>query len=117
MAGVTVAQRMTAEEFLARPFEEELRGQELVDGEVVVSEPTPLHNVVQGRLFVALSNWIAGGRTSGQVFIPLDVQLDDLNVFAPDIPWYSASNAVDVHSQPPCPLPDLAIEVRSPSTF
>lgn len=117
MTTVPVAQRMTAEEFLARPFEEGLRGQELIEGEIVVSEATPLHNAVQGRLFVALSNWITAGEGRGQVFIPLDVRLDDLNVFAPDISWYSAANPIDLHSQPPCPLPDLAIEVRSPSTW
>ena len=54
MTAVPVAQRMTAEEFLARPFEEGLRGQELVEGEIVVSEATAVHNVVQGSLFFAL---------------------------------------------------------------
>ena len=117
MTVVHVAERMTAEEFLARPFEEGLRGQELVEGEIVVSEATALHNVVQKNLVVALEMWVRGGERRGQVFIPLDVKLDDLNVFAPDISWYAASNPVDVHAQPPYPVPDLAIEVRSPSTW
>ncbi|MGI8946204.1 MAG: Uma2 family endonuclease [Thermoleophilaceae bacterium] len=117
MATVPVAQSMTAEEFLARPFEEGLRGQELVQGEIVVSEATPMHNAVQIRLVLALGNWIAAGQGRGQVFIPLDVKLDDTNVFAPDISWYSTSNPVDLGSRPPSPMPDLAIEVRSPSTW
>ncbi|MGI8945263.1 MAG: Uma2 family endonuclease [Thermoleophilaceae bacterium] len=117
MAAVHVAQRMTAEEFLARPFEEGLRRQELVDGEIVVGEPTPRHNSVQKDLLFALESWIRGGEGRGQVFIPLDVKLDDLNVFAPDISWYRASNPVDLDSKPPSPLPDLAVEVRSPSTW
>jgi hypothetical protein len=54
MAGVTVAQRMTAEEFLAQPSGEGPRWQELIDGEVVVSQPTPLHNAVQTRLVIAV---------------------------------------------------------------
>ena len=37
------------------------------------------------------------------------MKLDDLNVFAPDISFYAASHAIDVHAQPPYPLPDLAI--------
>ncbi len=117
MTAVPVAQRMTADEFLARPFEEGPRWQELVDGEIVVSQPTARHNRVQGNLFAALHIWARGGEARGQVFIPLDVKLDDLNVFAPDISWYGASNPVDEDAQPPYPLPDLAIEVRSPSTW
>ena len=117
MTAMPVAQPMTAEEFLARPFGEGPRWQELIEGEVVVNEPTPLHNVVQKNLVVALELWVRGAERRGQVFIPLDVRLDELNVFAPDVLWYSAANAVDVHRQPPCPLPDLAIEVRSPSTW
>ncbi len=117
MMTVPVAQRMTADEFLAQPFGEGPRWQELVGGEVVVNEPTALHNVVQGRLFLALGNWIAEGERRGQVFVPLDVRLDDANVYAPDISWYSAANAVDPHAQPPYPLPDLAVEVRSTSTW
>ena len=118
MTAVPVAQQhMTADEFLAQPLGEGPRWQELVEGEVVVNEPTARHNLAQGNLFAALHTWtrIRAGR--GQVFIPLDVRLDDLNVFAPDISWYSASNPVESDAQPPYPRPDLAIEVRSPSTW
>jgi len=59
MTTVSVAQRMTADQLLARPFEEGQRWQELIDGEIVVSRPTALHNAVQGKLFVALNNWIS----------------------------------------------------------
>ena len=117
MTAVPVAQRMTAKEYLARPFEESQRGQELIDGEIVVGEATTRHNRVQGNLFFALKSWIADGEGRGQAFIPLDVKLDHLNVFAPDVSWYSASNPVDEDSQPPYPPPDIAIEVRSPSTW
>lgn len=41
MEAVPVKERMTADEYLARPFEEGLRRQELVDGEVVVSAARP----------------------------------------------------------------------------
>lgn len=117
MAAVPVQQRMTADEFLEQPFGEGPRRQELVEGEVVVNEPTALHNVVQTRLVVSLSKWIEDGERRGQVFIPLDVRLDDLNVFAPYISWYSSSNPVDVRAQPPYPRPDLAVEIRSRATW
>ncbi len=117
MTAMQVQQRMSAGEFLARPFSEDLRGQELVDGELVVSEPTALHNLAQGKLFYALTSWTRESEHRGSVFIPLDVKLDELNVFAPDISWYAAARAIDVHSPPPYPRPDLAIEVRSASTW
>jgi Uma2 family endonuclease len=46
-----------------------------------------------------------------------DVGLDDRNVFVPDVSWYSSTGAPDVHGPRPYPMPDLAIEVRSPSTW
>jgi len=117
MGTVPVAQHMTADEFLARPFDDGLRWQELVDGEIVVNQPTARHNRMQKDLVFALESWARAGVVRGQVFIPLDVKLDELNVFAPDISWYAASNPVDEDTQPPYALPDLAIEVRSPSTW
>jgi len=117
MEAMPVKERMTADEYLARPFSEDLRGQELVDGEVVVSEPTMFHNRVQKWLIVALELWARGREGRGEVFLPIDVKLDDLNVFAPDISWYSTGNALREPAQPPYPCPDLAVEVRSPSTW
>ena len=53
----------------------------------------------------------------GQVWIPLDVRLDDGNVFAPDLLWYAPERGRDDDAGPPYPLPDLAVEVRSPATW
>ena len=117
MMPMPVQQRMSADEFLARPFGEGPRWQELVEGELVVNEPTALHNLVQTNLLYALLSWVRGGDGRGRVFIPLDVKLDDHNVFAPDISWYAAHRAVDVRAEPPYPRPDLAVEIRSRSTW
>ena len=117
MTAVPVQQRMTADEFLAIPEGEGPRGQELVGGEVVVNEPSALHSYVIENLMFALSAWTRSADGSGRVFVPLDVKLDELNVFAPDLPWYSTTHAPRPHDPPPYPCPDLAIEVRSPSTW
>ena len=117
MTAMPVRQRMTADQFLAERYDEAKRGWELIDGEVVVNEPTMLHNVVAMNLIVALSDWTRAEAGRGRMFIPLDVQLDDLNVFAPDISWYSVGRVLDVHAPPPYPVPDLAAEIRSPSTW
>ena len=48
---------------------------------------------------------------------PLDVQLDERNVFNPDILWYAEGRAPARDAPRPSPMPDVAIEVRSPSTW
>ncbi len=110
-------ERMTAGQFLALPEREDSRRLELVDGEIVVSEPTMLHNVVQVTFVFALRTWIESGQERGRVCVPLDIGLDDRNVFVPDVSWYSSTGAPDVHASRPYPVPNLAIEIRSPSTW
>lgn len=117
MTAVPVQQRMTADEFLAIPHGEGPRWQELVGGEVVVNEPNALHNYVIWNLMLALGAWTSSGAGRGRIFVPLDVRLNDLNVFAPDVSWYSSAKVPRAHDPPPYPCPDLAVEARSPSTW
>jgi len=49
--------------------------------------------------------------------LPLDVKIDDYNVFGPDVMWYAEGRVPERDSERPYPLPDLAVEVRSPSTW
>ena len=115
MSAMAVAQRMTADEYLANP-DETLRS-ELVEGEVIVHQPTPLHQLVVMDVFRALDAWISAAPGRGQVWIPLDVKLDERNVFAPDLLWYREDRAITRRTRPPVPLPAVAVEVRSPSTW
>ena len=115
MNAMAVAQRMTAEQYLAQPFDE-VRS-ELVEGEVIVEEPRNLHQLVLRDLFRALDAWASEAPARGSVSWPLDVKLDERNVFGPDLMWYAAGRAPGRHDDRPYPLPDLAVEVRSPSTW
>jgi Uma2 family endonuclease len=117
MMAMPLVQQMTAEEYLALPITDESRWLQLVDGELVVTEATMLHNVVQVELLFALRTWVTAGEDRGRVCVPLDVGLDEHNVFAPDVSWYSSARMPDVDARRPYPPPDLAIEVRSPSTW
>ncbi len=118
MSGVAVAERMTAEQFLALPEPPEGPSRaSLVEGEVVVNEPRPLHSFVQRDLLAALFDWTRAATGRGQVTLPLDVVLDEHNVYAPDILWYAEGRGPTRHAEPPSPMPDLAVEVRSPSTW
>ena len=110
-----VAQRMTADEYLAMPYDG--RRTDLVEGEVVVHEPGRLHQVVLLRIIRALDRWACASQQRGAVSLPLDVKLDERNVFGPDLLWY-ADGCVPRRDDPrPYPLPGLAVEVRSPSTW
>ena len=114
MRSMQVTDRITADEYLAHEGE---RRTWLVDGEIVVSQPRLLHQLLHGKLFRALDEWARAGEDRGLPTIPIDVKLDEYNVYAPDLLWYRASRAPAFDDDPPYPLPDLAIEIRSPSTW
>lgn len=115
MTAMAVATRMTAQEYLRLP-EQPFR-LNLVDGEVVVSEPTRLHQAVLTDLLLALGLWCRAGERRGSVTPAIDVLLDDDNVYGPDLLWYAHERDPGRTEVRPQPVPDLAVEIRSPSTW
>ena len=115
MPGMATVQHMTAQEYLANP-DETIRS-ELVEGEVIVQEPNATHQIVLRDLFVAVHAWAQAEPGRGDVSWPLDVLIDERNVFAPDLMWYPEGRAPVRGDERPFPLPALAVEVRSPSTW
>lgn len=113
MTAMPVAQTMTAEEFLALEIEPS-RVWNLVDGELVVNEPDPPHQRIVVGLVVALGKWIEADAGRGELFVPLDVLIDERNVYKPDLLWYAEGHPPTTRPFEP---PDLAIEVGSPSTW
>jgi Uma2 family endonuclease len=119
MTAMPVAQRMTAEEFLALPLDRDEYGYApcLVDGELIVNRPTVRHQEAAARIFVGLRNWIEAGHGRGYAIDEIDVLIDALNVYEPDVLWYSEGRQPALDDPAPYPVPDLAVEVRSPSTW
>jgi Uma2 family endonuclease len=117
MTAMPATQQMTAEEFLARPLRTDSWREELVEGELIKSHPRPLHLIVQQELNFVLCLWARAESGRGSVWLPLDVQLDVRNVFVPDVAWYREGRGPGRDDPIPSPLPDLAVEVRSPSTW
>jgi Uma2 family endonuclease len=114
MAGMAVAQRMTVAEYLELDDE---RRTFLVDGEIVVNDPRPLHQRVMVDLLVALTLWSRAEPGRGEVLAPIDVALDEHNCFGPDVLWYREGRGPGRTEVRPQPLPDIAVEIRSPSTW
>jgi len=108
-------QRLTAEEYLARPPED--RFTQLVNGEIVVTEATLRHQEIVGFIHWVLRNWVVAAPGRGRAGIPANVFLDDANVFAPDVWWVSEAHLPDPRGLGLLGPPDLAVEVRSPSTW
>lgn len=117
MNTMPVAERMTADAFLSAPEPESGWPRNLIDGEVVVNDPSVRHGYAQKQILVAIELWIRAGEGRGSVHYPLDVALDQLNVFKPDVAWYSPDRTPRIDDPSPYPMPDLAVEVRSPSTW
>ncbi len=117
MDGVTATARTTAAEFLARAVDPPSQRWELIDGELVMNEPGLAHNDAQGSIFYALKSWMRDAPGRGWVGLPLDILLDERNVHAPDVAWYSERRAPRRGDTAPFPAPDIAVEVRSPSTW
>jgi Uma2 family endonuclease len=117
MDAVTATEQMTAAEFLARPLDRASERWELIDGELVMSQPQWTHNDSQGCIYAALRRWVNGAGDRGRVGLPLDVQLDERNVYEPDVVWYREGRAPVRGDRAPFPVPDVAVEVRSPATW
>lgn len=117
MDAMHVAKRMTADEYLALPQAEYGRPWSLVDGEVVVNDPSWLHQVIVQRFHNALYAWSIAQAGRGTVAWPVDVEVDDANVYAPDLHWYADGRAPMLHDERPYPMSDKAVEVRSDSTW
>ncbi len=117
MTPMSVAQRMTADEFLLLDEDPSGRTSQLIAGEVVMNEPLAPHQRVVRDLLFALVAWTREKAGRGEALLPLDVRLDERNVYGPDVLWYAEGRTLHGEGVCPSPIPDIAVEVRSPSTW
>lgn len=107
--------RLTAEEYFALPPTD--KRTQLIDGEIVVTEPTVRHQHITLEIVRLLANWLAEHPGHGEAGMPLDVHLDDFNVFAPDVWWVPEDARPARDAKRIVGPPALAVEVRSPSAW
>jgi Uma2 family endonuclease len=112
---MSTATRMTAEEYFAVSVEGDMT--QLVDGVMIVNDPRFLHNLSQVMVLTELTNWIRAAPRRGFASTPSSVVVDEHNVFSPDVLWVSEDRVPAHFDEAFEGLPDLAVEVRSPSTW
>lgn len=90
---------------------------ELIDGEAVVMPPTGGSAAsVQGTLFYALRSWQERAGDEGLLLQDIFVAFPAARYLAPDIAWWSAERRPPVSEGALEGIPDLVVEVLSPTT-
>ncbi len=107
--------RLTAEEYFTLPPPD--KHTELIDGEVVVTEASIRHQRIAGEIYFLLTAWLRAHPGHGEAGFPVNVHLDDFNVFAPDVWWVPEPERPARDAKRIVGPPALAVEVRSPSTW
>ncbi len=107
------SRKITVDEFLALPGEQ--RHTQLIDGEIVVNTPSRRHQDLVLWLPDELETFSRAHRDLGRPGLEQDLPAGEHNVYVPDLWWAAPGRG-------PGPqrfegMPDLAIEVRSPSTW
>jgi Uma2 family endonuclease len=109
--------QVTYQEFRQMDFDENDNFlYELLDGEIVKkSAPSPQHQRLVRNTFLALNKIVSN--TIGEIlFSPIDVFLDEYCVPQPDLVFVSVKNAHFITKDGIIGVPDLIIEVISPSS-
>lgn len=89
---------------------------QLIDGEVVISvPPIPKHQEIVGEVLYLLMTHAKqhGGKA---LTSPIEVYLDDENIFEPDVLYMKADSKCKVEAKRLNGAPNLIVEVLSPST-
>lgn len=109
------AARLTAEEYLATT--DGSPGMQLIDGEIVVTDPAFRHQRIVGEIYRLLANWLAAHPGHGETGMGGNFHLDDRNVFVPDVWWTPEERRPGRDAGRYAGPPALGVEVRSPSTW
>lgn len=117
VSDVAIASGMTVDELHARSDTDDGRRWELIDGELFVTPaPVPGHQRVVARLTGALQ---AHDERLLVLPAPTDIRVNERTVVQPDVAVFEPQHASLLHPESPPPVglvPDIAIEVSSPST-
>lgn len=117
--------KLTVAEFHQLEFDEnDTHLYELLEGELVKKNgpafraPAPRHQSILANLYYQIETFVRQQLQPGKVlFAPIDVFLDDVNGPQPDLVFISLPNAHIVTDDGVMGIPDLVVEVISPSSI
>lgn len=89
---------------------------QLINGEVMISmPPIPRHQEIVGEIFFMLKS--IAKSTGGKAYTsPIEVYLDERNVYEPDVLYMTPDSNCEVGDKRLMGAPELIVEVLSPST-
>ena len=108
--------KLTSAELLLLP--DDGKRHELIDGvHYVTPSPRIPHQVLVGRIFVAMSNFLTGHQHLGRVFLsPVDVVMSEHNLVVSDLLFVARDQQSILTEANVQGVPALVVEVLSPST-
>jgi Uma2 family endonuclease len=90
---------------------------QLIEGELVMTpSPTTFHQIISGNLNEKIRVFVKEKSAGLVLYSPIDVYLDDENVFQPDIVFISKHRQDIVKDDGIHGVPDMVIEILFPST-
>lgn len=90
---------------------------ELIEGDLFMSpSPNRFHQKILGRLFGPLWNYLQANPIGEVYAAPFDVTLTNLNVYQPDLCYFSQSRYTSLTEHGADGAPDLVVEILSPSS-
>ncbi len=114
MTTMSTTRRLTADEFLAGDFP---RGAQLIEGEVIVTDPRLWHQELCKRILFALEVWVRAKTERGLVGFGGNWRIDQHSLYKPDVWWLSDDHLPSMTTLRHDVPPDIAVEVRSPGTW
>jgi Uma2 family endonuclease len=106
---------LTVHDYMQLP--EGTKKTELIEGDLIMSpSPKRFHQEIVGRIFGMIWAYLQV-KPLGRVYAsPFDVTLTDLNVYQPDICYFSKSRYASLTEQGADGAPELVVEVLSPGS-
>ncbi len=91
---------------------------QLINGDLITSPaPVSYHQILSIRLSSKIHNFLENNNNNGIcLYAPVDVVLNDENIFQPDLIYISAERKTELLQNRIMGAPDLVIEILSPST-
>ena len=108
--------RLIADEYYQLPDYAQHELIQLIDGEVVIGmPPIPRHQAIVGEILFLLMSFAKKG--GGRAYTsPIEVYLDEHNIFEPDTLYLSQDTTCKTEEKRLVGAPDLVVEVLSPGT-